>query len=76
MNNELLNTLEQRIRQAVEEITLLRQNVAQLELQNSQLAQRNEELESAINTSMEQQKSWEQSMSDMLTNLNKLDDVQ
>lgn len=76
MNHELLNTLEQRIVQAVEEITLLRQNMAELEAQNSQLVQKNQELELAINTNIEQQKSWEESMSNMLTNLNKLDDVQ
>lgn len=76
MNNELLHDLERRISQAVEEITLLRQNVAQLESQNNQLAQRNNELEQAMNANREQQHNWEQSMANMLTNLNKLDDEQ
>lgn len=75
MNNELLQTLERRISQTVEEINVLRQNVAQLESQNQQLLQEKNELERVIEANKEQQSNWEQSMSNMLDSLNNLDDA-
>ncbi len=76
MNHELLQNLEQHISKAVEEINVLRQNVAQLEAQNRQLLQEKVELEHTITSSKEQQHNWEESVTNMLNSLNKLDDVQ
>jgi len=76
MNHELLQNLEQRISKAVEEINVLRQNVVQLESQNRQLLQEKMELEQVITSSQEQQRNWEESVTNMLSSLNKLDDVQ
>jgi cell division protein ZapB len=73
MNNELLHHLEQRINQAVDEISVLRQKIAQLETQNTQLTEDNTELELKIYTHQEQQNDWETSINKMLNNLNQLD---
>ncbi len=73
MNNELLHHLEQRINQAVDEISVLRQKIAQLETQNTQLTEENSELEQKIYSHQEQQNNWETSISKMLNNLNQLD---
>ena len=73
MNNELLHHLEQRINQAVDEISVLRQKIAQLETQNTQLTEENSELEQKIYSHQEQQNNWETSISKTLNNLNQLD---
>jgi cell division protein ZapB len=73
MNNELLHHLEQRINQAVDEINVLRQKIAQLEAQNTQLSEDNNELEQKVYSHQEQQNSWETSINKMLNNLNQLD---
>ncbi|KJZ12788.1 hypothetical protein OA92_09255 [Marinomonas sp. SBI22] len=73
MNNELLHHLEQRINQAVDEISVLRQKIAQLEAQNTQLSEDNNELEQKVYSHQEQQNSWETSINKMLNNLNQLD---
>ncbi|MGB0941297.1 MAG: cell division protein ZapB [Marinomonas sp.] len=76
MNNELLHHLEQRINQAVDEISVLRQKIAQLEAQNTQLSEDNNELEQKVYSHQEQQNSWETSINKMLNNLNQLDDTE
>lgn len=73
MNNELLHHLEQRINQAVDEISVLRQKITQLEAQNTQLSEENNELEQKIYSNQEQQNNWETSINKMLNNLNQLD---
>lgn len=73
MNNELLHHLEQRINQAVDEISVLRQKIEQLEAKNTQLTEDNTELELKVYSHQEQQNDWETSISKMLNNLNQLD---
>ena len=73
MNNELLHHLEQRINQAVDEISVLRQKITQLEAQNTQLSEEKNELEQKVYSNQEQQNNWETSINKMLNNLNQLD---
>lgn len=73
MNNELLHHLEQRINQAVDEISVLRKKIEQLETQKTQLTEENNELEQKIYNNQEQQNNWETSINKMLNNLNQLD---
>lgn len=73
MNNELLHHLEQRINEAVEEIGSLRQRITELEMQNYEITEEKDELQTALNQKDEQQSSWEASLSQMLSRLNQLD---
>ncbi|TDO96011.1 cell division protein ZapB [Marinomonas balearica] len=73
MNNELLHHLEQRINNAVEEISSLRQKVSELEMKNYELSEEKEELRAGLTQKSEQQTSWESSLNQMLDRLNQLD---
>lgn len=76
MNNELLHHLEQRINEAVEEISSLRHKISELEMQNYELSEGKNELEAMLNQKNEQQSNWESSLSQMLNRLNQLDNKQ
>lgn len=73
MNNELLHHLEQRINAAVEEISTLRQRIQDLEMQNYELSEERDELNSKLSQHTEQQSNWEDSLNQMLNKLNQLD---
>ncbi len=74
MNNELLHHLERRINEAVEEISSLRTRVSELEMQNYELTEEKNDLQSILTQSKEQQANWENSLSDMLNRLNQMDE--
>ena len=76
MNNELLHHLEQRINEAVEEITSLRRRIAELEMQNYELSEEKSDIQNTLTQTKEQQSNWESSLSQMLSRLNKMDDKQ
>lgn len=73
MNNELLHHLEQRINQAVDEISALRGRIAELEMQNHEMTENKAEIEAQLNQRNEQQSNWESSLNQMLAKLNQLD---
>jgi len=72
MNNELLQNLERRINEAVEEIGSLRKRLSELEMQNYELSEEKNDLQKAITQSKEQQANWESSLSGMLNRLNQM----
>jgi len=74
MNNELLHHLEQRINEAVEEITSLRRRIAELEMQNYELSEEKSDIQNTLTQTKEQQSNWESSLSQMLSRLNQMDD--
>ncbi|MFT2098186.1 cell division protein ZapB [Marinomonas sp. 2405UD66-6] len=76
MNNNLLQHLEQRINEAIEEISSLRAKVSELEVQNYELTEEKNDTLNTLNQIKQQQSNWESSLSQMLNRLNQMDNKQ